>query len=163
MPDPSRILVVAAHPDDEILGCGGTMTRLSREGHDVYIAILAEGMSSRSEHRAHGSERGFSQAMRPQFTPATASDCSKRQRTTPSSWRNCLTWAGQGHRIACCGTRPLPPGKRRGDRLRAKDQARVRSSRRQRRAVASFDISLIRQAQMQRGTSKRFRSGRAKA
>jgi LmbE family N-acetylglucosaminyl deacetylase len=51
MPDPSRVLVVAAHPDDEILGCGGTMTRLSREGHDVYIAILAEGMSSRSEHR----------------------------------------------------------------------------------------------------------------
>jgi len=51
MPDPSRILIVAAHPDDEILGCGGTMTRLSREGHDVYIAILAEGMSSRSERR----------------------------------------------------------------------------------------------------------------
>jgi LmbE family N-acetylglucosaminyl deacetylase len=51
MPDPSRILVVAAHPDDEILGCGGTMTRLAREGHDVRIVILAEGMSSRYEHR----------------------------------------------------------------------------------------------------------------
>jgi LmbE family N-acetylglucosaminyl deacetylase len=46
-----KILVVAAHPDDEILGCGGTVTRLAREGHDVYIAILAEGMSSRYEHR----------------------------------------------------------------------------------------------------------------
>jgi LmbE family N-acetylglucosaminyl deacetylase len=46
-----KILVVAAHPDDEILGCGGTIRRLSREGHDVYIAILAEGMSSRYEHR----------------------------------------------------------------------------------------------------------------
>jgi len=51
MPDPSRILIVAAHPDDEVLGCGGTMTRLSQEGHDVYIAILAEGMSSRYDHR----------------------------------------------------------------------------------------------------------------
>src|SRR5215472_4786713 len=45
------VLVVAAHPDDEILGCGGTMTRLAREGDEVYIAILAEGMSSRYAHR----------------------------------------------------------------------------------------------------------------
>jgi LmbE family N-acetylglucosaminyl deacetylase len=45
------ILVVAAHPDDEILGCGGTMTRLAREGHEVRIAIVAEGMSSRYAHR----------------------------------------------------------------------------------------------------------------
>src|ERR1700733_6544143 len=48
---PSSVLVVAAHPDDEILGCGGTMARLTREGHEVRIAILAEGMSSRYAHR----------------------------------------------------------------------------------------------------------------
>lgn len=51
MPAPSSILVVAAHPDDEVLGCGGTMTRLAREGHPVRIAILAEGMSSRYAQR----------------------------------------------------------------------------------------------------------------
>ena len=51
MPAPSSVLVVAAHPDDEILGCGGTMARLTREGHEVRIAILAEGMSSRDAHR----------------------------------------------------------------------------------------------------------------
>src|ERR1700726_9609 len=51
MPAPNSILVVAAHPDDEILGCGGTMTRLAHEGHDVRIAILAEGMSSRYPKR----------------------------------------------------------------------------------------------------------------
>ncbi len=45
------VLVVAAHPDDEILGCGGTMTRLAREGHEVRIAIIAEGISSRYAHR----------------------------------------------------------------------------------------------------------------
>jgi len=45
------ILVVAAHPDDEILGCGGTMARLACEGHEVRIAILAEGMSSRYQQR----------------------------------------------------------------------------------------------------------------
>src|SRR5580698_2109730 len=51
MPAPSSILVVAAHPDDEILGCGGTMARLAGEGDEVRIAILAEGMSSRYERR----------------------------------------------------------------------------------------------------------------
>jgi LmbE family N-acetylglucosaminyl deacetylase len=44
------ILVVAAHPDDEVLGCGGTILREAREGQDVYIAILGEGITSRYEH-----------------------------------------------------------------------------------------------------------------
>lgn len=51
MPAPESVLVVAAHPDDEILGCGGTISRLAREGHEVRIAILAEGMSSRYAQR----------------------------------------------------------------------------------------------------------------
>lgn len=42
-----NVLVVAAHPDDEVLGCGGTIARLAKEGHAVYIAILAEGITSR--------------------------------------------------------------------------------------------------------------------
>lgn len=42
-----RILVVAAHPDDEVLGCGGTIARMSREGHDITIAILGEGITAR--------------------------------------------------------------------------------------------------------------------
>jgi LmbE family N-acetylglucosaminyl deacetylase len=46
-----NILVVAAHPDDEVLGCGGTIPRLVNEGHDVYIAILGEGITSRYEQR----------------------------------------------------------------------------------------------------------------
>jgi LmbE family N-acetylglucosaminyl deacetylase len=40
-------LVIAAHPDDEVLGCGGTIARLVNEGQKVYIAILGEGMTSR--------------------------------------------------------------------------------------------------------------------
>ncbi len=47
-----NVLIVAAHPDDEVLGCGATAARLAREGHAVHISILAEGMTSRSEeHR----------------------------------------------------------------------------------------------------------------
>lgn len=51
MPDRESVLVVAAHPDDEVLGCGGTMARLAGEGHEVRIAILAEGMTSRTPQR----------------------------------------------------------------------------------------------------------------
>lgn len=42
-----KILVIAAHPDDEVLGCGGTIAKLSNQGHDVSIAILGEGLTSR--------------------------------------------------------------------------------------------------------------------
>ena len=45
------ILIIAAHPDDEVLGCGGTIARLTQAGHDVYIAILGEGITSRYEKR----------------------------------------------------------------------------------------------------------------
>jgi LmbE family N-acetylglucosaminyl deacetylase len=51
MSTPSTILVVAAHPDDEVLGCGGTIARLAQEGHRVYIAILGEGVTSRYGRR----------------------------------------------------------------------------------------------------------------
>lgn len=47
----ARILVVVAHPDDEVLGCGGTMARLAREGHEVHVAILGEGITSRYAKR----------------------------------------------------------------------------------------------------------------
>jgi len=42
-----NVLVVAAHPDDEVLGCGGTIGRLAEEGHAVSIGILGEGATSR--------------------------------------------------------------------------------------------------------------------
>ncbi|MBI2517594.1 MAG: PIG-L family deacetylase [Opitutae bacterium] len=44
-----RILIVAAHPDDEVLGCGGTIARLATEGAAVTILILANGLSSRPD------------------------------------------------------------------------------------------------------------------
>jgi len=46
-----RILIIAAHPDDEVLGCGGTIARLANEGKEVYILILGEGITSRYDSR----------------------------------------------------------------------------------------------------------------
>jgi LmbE family N-acetylglucosaminyl deacetylase len=46
------ILVIAAHPDDEVLGCGGSIARFAAAGDDVHIAILGEGISSRHDRRA---------------------------------------------------------------------------------------------------------------
>ncbi len=45
-------LVVAAHPDDEILGCGGAISRMTSEGWTVHHLILAEGATSRSRTRS---------------------------------------------------------------------------------------------------------------
>lgn len=42
-----RILVVAAHPDDEVLGCGGTIANFIDSGASVRIIFLAEGVTAR--------------------------------------------------------------------------------------------------------------------
>lgn len=42
-----RILVVAAHPDDEVLGCGGTLARAIAAGVEVAVIFLGEGISAR--------------------------------------------------------------------------------------------------------------------
>lgn len=46
--DPGRpALVVAPHPDDEVLGAGGTIARLAAEGHAVHVAIVTSGQPPR--------------------------------------------------------------------------------------------------------------------
>ena len=54
------VLVVAAHPDDEVLGCGGTIARHSDAGDYVQVLIVAEGATSRQEYyrdRRRGKEQ----------------------------------------------------------------------------------------------------------
>ena len=46
-----NILVIAAHPDDEVLGAGASISRWIDEGCKVHIAILGEGATSRSQLR----------------------------------------------------------------------------------------------------------------
>lgn len=47
----NRVLVVAAHPDDEVLGCGGTIARHADAGDQVQVLIVAEGATSRQNQR----------------------------------------------------------------------------------------------------------------
>jgi LmbE family N-acetylglucosaminyl deacetylase len=42
------ILVVSAHPDDEVLGCGGTIRRLTEAGKIVHLLFVCDGVGSRA-------------------------------------------------------------------------------------------------------------------
>jgi len=43
----NKIQVIAAHPDDEVLGCGATIARHARSGDRVQVVFVADGFSSR--------------------------------------------------------------------------------------------------------------------
>lgn len=47
----NTILVVAAHPDDEVLGLAGTMKKYINRDYKAYSIILGEGMTSRTTKR----------------------------------------------------------------------------------------------------------------
>lgn len=45
--NPRSVLIVVAHPDDEVLGCGGTIAKLSEAGATVNVLYVADGESAR--------------------------------------------------------------------------------------------------------------------
>ncbi len=47
MPVSKSVVVIAAHPDDELMGCGGTVALHTRDGDDVVSVIVCEGESLR--------------------------------------------------------------------------------------------------------------------
>ena len=38
-----KILVIAPHPDDEVLGVGGTIAKRANEGNNVYVCVVTRG------------------------------------------------------------------------------------------------------------------------
>lgn len=52
-----NILVVVAHPDDEVIGMGGTIARHIKEGENVSILILGEGIISRYASKIANNEK----------------------------------------------------------------------------------------------------------
>ena len=49
MKNKNNIAVVVAHPDDEVLGCGGLIAKLINQGEQVRVVFVAEGSSCRHE------------------------------------------------------------------------------------------------------------------
>jgi LmbE family N-acetylglucosaminyl deacetylase len=37
-----KILIIAPHPDDEVLGCGGTIAKHTKQGDEVYLCIVTK-------------------------------------------------------------------------------------------------------------------------
>ena len=52
-----NILVIAPHPDDEILGCGGTILKMTSKGHNVDVCIVTKGQSPQFD--SEYIERGY--------------------------------------------------------------------------------------------------------
>lgn len=46
-----KVLIVAAHPDDEVYGMGGTIAKLSSKGHEVHVLIVTDG--STTQYKNH--------------------------------------------------------------------------------------------------------------
>lgn len=46
-----KILVVAAHPDDELLGCGGSLAKLSKDKCNIFTLFFTDGVSSREKNK----------------------------------------------------------------------------------------------------------------
>ena len=38
-----NVLVIAPHPDDEVLGCGGTIAKYAANGDEVYVCVMTKG------------------------------------------------------------------------------------------------------------------------
>tara|TARA_Y100000401_G_C8241253_1_gene183132 strand:- start:54 stop:698 length:645 start_codon:yes stop_codon:yes gene_type:complete len=58
-----NVLVLAAHPDDETLGCGATIARLSAEGHNVRLLTFTNGLGARGEDGNRNDVLGLVQNM----------------------------------------------------------------------------------------------------
>jgi len=52
MPEIQRLLVVAAHPDDEVLGCAATIHKLVSDGWQAHLIVMSAGVGGR--HDAEG-------------------------------------------------------------------------------------------------------------
>jgi LmbE family N-acetylglucosaminyl deacetylase len=56
------VLVVAAHPDDELLGCGGTIARHAREGAKVHVLFMTDGVGARGSSVGEAARRKSAEA-----------------------------------------------------------------------------------------------------
>jgi N-acetylglucosamine malate deacetylase 1 len=48
-----NILILAAHPDDETLGCGATIAKMSQNGDSVHLLTFTNGISARDNYKSN--------------------------------------------------------------------------------------------------------------
>lgn len=61
---PQRVLTFFAHPDDETLAAGATMSKLSRAGVEIHVAIPSTGVLSRYKKADQGQKEGALKKLR---------------------------------------------------------------------------------------------------
>lgn len=61
MDENKGLLVIAAHPDDEVLGCGATVRKLVNQGWQAHLVVMTGGVGGR-----HGTDDAISDAVRKQ-------------------------------------------------------------------------------------------------
>lgn len=48
-----KVLVISAHPDDEVMGIGGTIAKLTAQGVECHLLIVTDGSSSQYRDSGH--------------------------------------------------------------------------------------------------------------
>lgn len=56
-PPRERVLVLAPHPDDEVLGCGGTILKHLAQGDPVHVVVAFDGRAGLPANAAEGTRR----------------------------------------------------------------------------------------------------------
>ena len=62
----NKILIIAAHPDDEMLGCGGSIVKL-KEKNQISVVFLTNGVSARTKSKKAANIRKITAKVNPNF------------------------------------------------------------------------------------------------
>src|ERR1700730_3905373 len=102
------IVVVAPHPDDETLGCGGLIALESRLGRNIQVVVISDGVGSHPNSRRYppdklrdlreGETRAARRRRRKSHFSVSAGPIHSEPRTG-------CTARGSGHRKRCLGDR----------------------------------------------------------
>jgi len=59
-----RILAIGAHPDDIEFGCGGTLIKYARQGHEVFLLVMTDGAGGGDAVTRRGEQEASARILR---------------------------------------------------------------------------------------------------